>query len=296
MVKKKMLKIGLAVVITVSILGGATANASAAVKNQANRAVVKYTSNLMKLPSHDGEVAREVGKGEILEVYLKNVNVEWAAVLTDDDGLLYILQEEIEYFEEWTDTTTISEDDSGKQEGLLVEGELTNIKQEPKVLFSGVDKQLPFINYEYSYMADLTQLTGYSGTQLEKAIADSELKGLGEEYAMAERKYGVNALFIMAVTIQESGWGESDLAKGQNNLGGLVNGEGGYQSFVTKAECIDYMGQHLAENYLAEDGAYYHGKTSRDVAKIYCNPPQSWYEAIESIMETCYESITEVEN
>lgn len=145
--------------------------------------------------------------------------------------------------------------------------------------------------YEYKYGSDLTQLTAYGADRLEIVLQGTGLAGLGETFAAMESKYGVNALFLISITKQESGNGSSSLARRQNNLGGLKNGRGGYMTFDSKADCVEYMASLLGTKYLTEGGRLYSGKTARDVARRYCEQSSSWTAAIENLMEESYNKI-----
>ncbi len=145
--------------------------------------------------------------------------------------------------------------------------------------------------YEYEYGSDLTRLTAYGADQLELILAGTQLAGLGETFAAMEARYGVNALFLISITKQESGSGASSLARRQNNLGGLKNGRGGYMVFDTKADCVEYMAQLLGTKYLTEGAKLYSGKTVKDVARRYCEQSSSWTAAIENLMKEGYNRI-----
>lgn len=144
--------------------------------------------------------------------------------------------------------------------------------------------------YAYSYMSDLTRTTGYNGVQLEKALTGTGLVGLGWKYAEVESTYGVSALFLIAIAKLESASGSSPLATGRNNLGGLKT-DSGYLSFGSREECVEYMAQLLSADYLTPGGRFYNGPTSKDVARIYCVPPDTWYPQVENLMKSSYEQI-----
>jgi len=166
------------------------------------------------------------------------------------------------------------------------------------ILLDGEIRYIPAANaaltasaYEYEYGSNLTRLTAYSPEQLEQLLDGTELSGLGTTFAEMESKYGVNALFLISITKQESGSGSSSLARRQNNLGGLKNGRGGYMAFDTKADCVDYMAQLLGSKYLTEGGRLYSGTSVKDVARRYCEQSSSWTAAIENLMKEGYNKI-----
>lgn len=109
------------------------------------------------------------------------------------------------------------------------------------------------------------------------------LEGKGELFKQAEEKYNVNALFLVAVAIFESGNGTSARAKNKKNCFGLRG-----KSFETIDECIDYTAM-----ILASDTGYYYGrkkytieKVGKTYAPLYDNPGNKrWIPAVISIMK-----------
>ena len=71
------------------------------------------------------------------------------------------------------------------------------------------------------------------------------LQEIGESVLLNEKKYGVNAYFILGVASQESGFGTSLMARKKNNLFGIgAYDEGSYEnalSFNSKSECVEYF-------------------------------------------------------
>lgn len=110
-----------------------------------------------------------------------------------------------------------------------------------------------------------------------------ELAPLEDAFLAAEAEYGVDARFLAAVAAVESGWGESELARGKNNLFGW-KGESGYMAFNSPEECIDHAAAFLAAEYLSPEGLYYNGLTVEDVAKHYCGGNEAWVEMVKEIM------------
>jgi len=92
-----------------------------------------------------------------------------------------------------------------------------------------------------------TTPSGYSAARFERALAGTELSGIGEALVQAEREIGINALVLAAICAHESGWGTSKLAVERNNLAGL----GAYRpglgmTFESRGACIDYLARLLA--------------------------------------------------
>ncbi len=125
------------------------------------------------------------------------------------------------------------------------------------------------------YGTDLTVPCGFSPEELSVGLR-GELVQYAEEFAAAEEKYGVNALFLCAVAALESGWGRYCFRP--NNIFGWSG-----KSFESKEECIDFVASKIAEHYLSEDGKYYHGKTVSGVNVCY-NGTEFWERKIPGIM------------
>ncbi len=122
---------------------------------------------------------------------------------------------------------------------------------------------------------DLTTKSELSAEELAKGLR-GELKNYAEAFVEAEENYGVNALFLAAVSAWESGWGKSCFRP--NNIFGWSG-----KSFSSKEECIDFVASKIAEHYLSEDGKYYRGKTVSGVNRCY-NGTDLWQRKIVGIM------------
>lgn len=124
--------------------------------------------------------------------------------------------------------------------------------------------------WKYTTSTKITQPCGLTAEQLNKALVDTGLKGLGQMYLDAERNHGVNAVVLIAIHAHESGWGNSSLARSNNNLGGIKKRGGGWASFSSKGECISYSAKLLGENYLTPQGKFYNGTDLKSVNVKYC--------------------------
>lgn len=98
------------------------------------------------------------------------------------------------------------------------------------------------------------------------------LEGLGSWYLKAEQTYGVNAIFLMALTAQESAWGRSNRAITQNNLSGFEVYSAGAEgaSFGSKGESIMATAELIGEKYINPNGEYYNGVSVASVNIRYC--------------------------
>lgn len=95
---------------------------------------------------------------------------------------------------------------------------------------------------------------------------DSHLKGVlagkGKCFKDAEQKYHVNAVFLVAIAIFESGNGTSAMARRRNNCFGLLG-----RRFKSVEECIDYTAKLIS----SEKGCYYGRRryTIHGISRIY---------------------------
>lgn len=110
-----------------------------------------------------------------------------------------------------------------------------------------VNKDVPYYNY-YQYLSFRTK-TNYTSENINQYISlrtndkESKMLNTGEYFINAQNNYGVNAILMMAIGMNESGRGTSDIAKLKNNLFGLnaVDAAPGElaSSFVSVEDCIN---------------------------------------------------------
>ncbi len=116
---------------------------------------------------------------------------------------------------------------------------------------------------------------------------DSPLKDYAQEFINAQAKYGVNAQYLVAHSILETGWGGSDLKTYKHNLFGY----GAYDPcpftcgyyFPTVQDAIDFEGYIVRRDYLNEDGKYYNGPTLPGMNVRYASDPE-WANKIANLM------------
>lgn len=104
----------------------------------------------------------------------------------------------------------------------------------------------------------------YKGkTQNGKMWTASPLVGTGKFFKEMESTYKVNALYLMAHAIHESGWGTSKIAQDKFNLYGYgaVDADPYKAAFAyaTFRESIEYAAQKVSANYLTTTGGFYNG-------------------------------------
>ena len=130
-----------------------------------------------------------------------------------------------------------------------------------------VNSNNPYFNY-YQYLP-LRSTTSYSASDLNSTIngkisSTSKLKDLGNDFVNNQNTYGVNALLMASIAINESGWGDSRIAKNKNNLFGLnavdasPSQSANYYSSVSA--CIkDFAETYMSKKYLNPNGSNYRG-------------------------------------
>lgn len=131
------------------------------------------------------------------------------------------------------------------------------------------DKRL-YLNKEL----DLRTPSNVTLEEMEKMLEGTGLAGLGKAFIEAEQKYGVNAIYLMGLAAEESGYGTSAFARLRNNLMGWC----AYDSdpnkamyFETKEACILHVASKLKANYLTEGGAYFEGYTVKAIDVHYAS-------------------------
>lgn len=134
---------------------------------------------------------------------------------------------------------------------------------------------------------DLRTSSGLRPQDLDAFLQGSPLSGLGSAFIQAERRYGVNARYLCAHAVLESGWGTSRIARDKYNLFGF----GAYdknpykyaRSFDSFEQCIDVVAEYIARHYLNPNGKYYNGPTLPAMNKNYATDP-NWARKIAQLM------------
>lgn len=156
----------------------------------------------------------------------------------------------------------------------------SNINQKPQKTFQP-------INVHNITRYDLRTPSNLTVEQAEKILKNTNLEGLGSAYVTAEQKYGVNALYLIAHSALESGWGTSKLAKEKNNLFGI----GAYDSdpynsaftFKSKEECILFIAQYISKEYLNENGKHYNGPHLEGIGIKYASDKE-WAQKVSDVI------------
>lgn len=162
------------------------------------------------------------------------------------------------------------------------------LEEERRMLYNQIEdlkKEISSSKVNFN-SSNLKQKSGVDAKRLNEVLEGTALYGLGDAYVQAEKQYGVNALFLTALTAQESGWGSSNRARTQNNLSGYAvyskSSEG--RSFDSKTSSILATAKLLSKDYLNTNGKYYKGTDIHSVNETYCpNDDYLWANNITSI-------------
>lgn len=129
-------------------------------------------------------------------------------------------------------------------------------------------------NYVVTVDMDLRTPSNATAEDIEKMLAGTNLAGLGQAFVDAEKTHGVNALYMMGLAAEESGYGTSNYAVKRNNLygwGAVDSNPDLAKHFETKYSATMFVASKLKQNYLTEGGAYHEGYSARSVDVHYCS-------------------------
>ncbi|SDM69732.1 Ig-like domain-containing protein [Bacillus sp. OK048] len=118
---------------------------------------------------------------------------------------------------------------------------------------------------------------------------DSPLKNYAQSFIDAQSKYGVNAQYLVAHAIWETGWDGSNLRNFKFNLYGY----GAYDPcpftcgyyFPTGGDSINFVSYTVRKDYLTESGAYYNGANLVGMNVRYATD-QNWKNGIANLMQS----------
>lgn len=128
-------------------------------------------------------------------------------------------------------------------------------------------------NFALTVDSDLRIPSNVTAEEINLMLEGTSLYGLGEAFVQAEQKYGVNALYMMGLACEESGFGTSAFALKRNNLYGwnaVDSNPDKATYFNSKEEATMFVASKLKANYLTEGGAYHEGFSARSIDVHYC--------------------------
>lgn len=148
-------------------------------------------------------------------------------------------------------------------------------------------------NAQQSYLnLDLTLASNVTAQEIDnfikKSRSDSPLIGHGQDFIAAQNEHGVNALYLAAHAILESGYGRSEISYRKHNLFGLraYDRDPFYHAkyLPTYRDSISYNANYVRERYLEKDGMHYNGPTLVGMNVKYASDPE-WAGKIAGLME-----------
>lgn len=133
---------------------------------------------------------------------------------------------------------------------------------------------------------NIGEVSNIGQNSLYKMLKDTRLQEWTRYFIQGEEKYGINALFIVGLVAEESGWGKSNRSNnGSYNLVGHAVysniSRGSY--FESYAHCIDETFRLIAEDYYNTNGRYHNGKSIWSINKMYSSN-KKWSDNINSIV------------
>lgn len=136
------------------------------------------------------------------------------------------------------------------------------------------------VNFDVTHKSDITS------SELNNLFKGTGLDGLGSAFIQAQDIYGINAEFLSAIAIEESGWGRK--CANSNNLFGIKAAKkikSIYAAFKSKKECVEYVAKHLSNNYIRPGQKYFYKSAAiKNINHYYCELP-SWKYNLVSIMK-----------
>ncbi len=128
---------------------------------------------------------------------------------------------------------------------------------------------------------NLLSTSGASAWAINEYLASTtSLPPLGEALVAAERKYGVNARFLLAAAMHESAWGSSDIARVKHNLFGYNaydrNPFRYASAYATYAANIDATAKFIKDFYLTRSGRWWGGAPTLRSMQQFWSSSHKW--------------------
>ncbi|URM33424.1 glucosaminidase domain-containing protein [Cytobacillus firmus] len=120
-------------------------------------------------------------------------------------------------------------------------------------------------------------------------VPNSLLKNYAQEFINTQQQSGVNAVYLVAHSILETGWGRSTLAQYKRNFFGY----GAYDTcpttcafyFPTGQDNINYVAYKVKTDYLMSNGTFYNGPTLEGMNVRYASDKE-WHNKIAKLMQS----------
>ncbi len=114
------------------------------------------------------------------------------------------------------------------------------------------------------------ELFNGSAKDLNRCLKGTKLAGMGQMFLDAQDKYGINAIFLMAIARGESGYGK----RPQKNPYSIFGT--GDRTSKSYAQCLDKLGNNLKQNYITKNKL----ETLDKINKRYAPDNSKWAEGI----------------
>ena len=146
-------------------------------------------------------------------------------------------------------------------------------------------------NYNRNFNVTKNLFKG-SAADLNKYLSGTKMSGQGAALLEAQEKYGVNALFLMAIIETESGYGNAPARDKSGvkpfNVAGLKKRGGGYQNNASYEACIDSLGSNLSRLYFKNGRV-----TIEKIRQLYCRGNTRWSNKIVGEMKNISSKISQ---
>ena len=128
---------------------------------------------------------------------------------------------------------------------------------------------------------NLLSKSGVSAWAIDEYLkATTSLPALGRAFIAAEKKYGVNARFLLAAALHESGWGTSYISRVKHNLFGY----NAYDrdplrhatAFASYAASIDKTAKFMKASYLTPGGRWWGGQPTLRSMQQFWSSSHRW--------------------
>lgn len=128
---------------------------------------------------------------------------------------------------------------------------------------------------------NLLSVSGVSAWAIDAYLkATTSLPPLGAAFLAAERKYGINARFLLAAALHESGWGTSYIARVKHNLFGYnaydrdpVRYASAYETYAAN---IDDTAKYIKAWYLTPGGRWWGGRPTLRSMQQFWSSSHRW--------------------
>jgi hypothetical protein len=128
---------------------------------------------------------------------------------------------------------------------------------------------------------NLVSVSGVSAWAIDEYLkAATPLPRLGAAFVDAERKYGINARFLLAAAVHESRWGRSYIARAKHNLFGYnaydrdpLRSASAYATFAAN---IDDTARFIRDSYLTPGGRWWGGQPTLRSMQQFWSSSHSW--------------------